>query len=492
MDIPTESASVWQRVRWWWRGRNWRTFVAGVPALAVALGTGGVIIASWTGSDRELQARYLSEGKAAFEAKDYAQAMTCYERAIPGSRDPEPVYRLALTAEALGDVGRAANLMRSITPVDGAGYAPAHYWIARKLLAAAPGRGTRDAAEEHLLKALAGDLDDKPAAHGLLGQLYLSMYRPADESTNRLTEAESHLAKAVVTHPIFRLPLARTFAARGNAARARQEAELAVRFFRDRARADSANLTARLAWADATTFLEDYAGAVSVLEEGLATTGDPSYRVAAARVYLAWFDVRRKQPATATDELLGLLDKGLTNDPANRDLLNRLLDLLRVGGPDADRARATLQSLLARGGSGGAHIHFALAVDARLRGDAAAEVLHLEQAHRLDPKMPLIANNLACVLSKPPTPDLPRALTLANLAVERDPANPAFRDTRGRILLAQQNWSEALVDLEMTLAKAPETPGLHRALADVYAHLGQPGLATEHRKLAGPPVKSAP
>jgi tetratricopeptide (TPR) repeat protein len=444
------------------------------------------MLACWTGSDRELQARYLSEGKAAFEAKDYAQARTCYERAIPGGRDPEPVYRLALTTEALGDVGRAAALMRSITPGDGPGYAPAHYWFARKLLAAPPGRGTREAAEEHLLKALDGDLDDKSAAHGLLGQLYLSTepVLPA--------EAEFHLTKAVATHPIFRVPLARTFAVRGNVARARQEAELAVRFFRDRAKADSANLTARLAWADATTFLEDYAGAVAVLDEGFAATGDPTYRAAAARVYLAWFDVRRKQPAPATDELLGLLDKGLTNDPANQDLLNRLLDLLRVGGPDADQARSTLQGLLARGGAGGAHIHFALAVDARLRGDAAAEVIHLEQAHRLDPKMPLISNNLAWVLSKQPSPDLPRALTLANLAVEREPANPAFRDTRGRILLAQQKWSEALVDLEMTLAKAPETPGLHGALADVYSHLGRSALAAEHRKLAGPPAKSTP
>ncbi|HJZ91219.1 MAG TPA: tetratricopeptide repeat protein [Gemmataceae bacterium] len=481
MGSPTESVSVWQRARCWWRDRNWRTFAAGAPALVAALGAGSVMVTCWTGSDRELQARYLTEGKAAFQAKDYPRALTCYERVVPGSPDPEPVYRLALTVEALGDTGRAASLMRTIIPDEGPGYAPGHYWWARKLLAAPPSTGTRAAAEEHLLKALAGDLEDKDAAHGLLGQLYLSTNRPA--------EAEFHLSKAVATHSIFRLPLARTFAARGNAGRARQEAELAVRFFRERAKSDSANLTARLAWADATTFLEDYPGAIGVLDEGFAVTGDPTYRVAAARVYLAWFDTRKKEPAPTANELLTLLDKGLTNDPANQDLLNRLLDLLRVGGPDADTARATLRSLLARGGAGGAHIHFALAVDARLRGDTAAEILHLEQAHRLDPKMGLIANNLAWVLSKPPTPDLPRALTLANLAVEREPANPMYRDTRGRILLAQQKWAEALVDLEITLAKAPETPGLHAALADAYEHFGQPAEAAEYRKLAGPPGK---
>src|SRR5262245_54158266 len=112
MGPPTESVSIWQRARCWWRGRNWRTFAAGTPALIAALAIGGVAVACWTNSDRELQARYLTEGKAAFQAKDYTRALTCYERVVPSSQDPEPVYRLALTLEALGESGRAASLMR--------------------------------------------------------------------------------------------------------------------------------------------------------------------------------------------------------------------------------------------------------------------------------------------------------------------------------------------------------------------------------------------
>src|SRR5262249_9021999 len=185
MGSPTESVSVWQRAQRWWRGRNWRSFAAGAPALAAALAAGSVAAACWIGSDRELQARYLTEGKAAFQAKDYSRALTCYERVVPTSHDPESVYRLALTAEALGDSGRATSLMRTIIPEEGPGYAPAHYWWARKLLATPPSLGTRAAAEEHLLKALAGDLEDKDAAHGLLGQLYLT----SNLTSNRAAEA---------------------------------------------------------------------------------------------------------------------------------------------------------------------------------------------------------------------------------------------------------------------------------------------------------------
>jgi predicted Zn-dependent protease len=78
---------------------------------------------------------------------------------------------------------------------------------------------------------------------------------------------------------------------------------------------------------------------------------------------------------------------------------------------------------------------------------------------------------------------------LASAAVDREPTNPTFRDTRGHVLLAQQKWSEALSDFEVVLAKAPATPGLHAALADTYEHLGQAGLAAEFRKLVGPPNK---
>src|SRR5262245_50516997 len=144
MASPTESVDFWQHARKWWRRREWQTFAAGAPALVAAFGVGGVALACWSASDRELQGRYLSEGKAAFEAKDYPHALTCYERVVADRPDPEQVYRLALVAEALGDSGRAAALMRSIARDGGTGYAPAHYWLARKILALPPSPGSHD------------------------------------------------------------------------------------------------------------------------------------------------------------------------------------------------------------------------------------------------------------------------------------------------------------------------------------------------------------
>jgi tetratricopeptide (TPR) repeat protein len=477
MAADTHTHRWWLAARRWWAGRDRRALLLAAPALV-----GGAVVAAAAGAcltapRGDVEARYLADGKAALQDKDHAAAQLCFERLVATSPgEPELVYRLALAAEARGDRRRAVELMRPLAPSTDKGYGPAQFWWARQLLLdPAPSRATAAAAEGHLVRALDGDLDDRPAAHALLGQLLLGQ--------DRLDEAEYHLAKAVAAKPQVRMPLARLYARKKNHGRARQEAELAIRFFRDRAKADLDNHVARLTWADAVAFLEDYPVAVGILEDGLAATRQPVYRLALGRLYVSWV-ADRKRAGAGLGQTLALVDKGLTHDPANTDLLNLLLDHLRPTGAEADKARAVLRRLLASGEAPAAPVHFALAVDARLRGDPADERVHLELAHRLDPNTPRLANNLAWVLSRPPAPDLPRALALADLAVGRDPGNPNYRDTRARILLAMGRWTDALADLEVVLARAPDADGLHVALADAYDGLGQGSLAAEHRRLA--------
>jgi tetratricopeptide (TPR) repeat protein len=478
MAATTSPTHFWGRVRWWWRCREWRTALFWAPAVLIATGIAGIAGMCLNTPNQELEARYLSEAKSAFQAKDYARALTCYERIAPNANDrPEVLYRLALTAEAMGDYARVATLMRELAPDGGKGYPPAHFWRARQILNAnAQAPQALAAAEAHLLKALDGELDERPAVHGSLGIIYLN--------AGRLDEAELYLSKAAATSKEFQLPYAMMFAARNNMPRFKQEAEIAVRFYRDKARSDPTNIRAQLRWADAVTTVEDYPAAVEILTQGLASTDDPIvYRMAIARVYLAWYEARKKVSGVSAAELISLIDKGLNQDPTNKDLLQRLIDQLRYGGEGADQGRKLLLEMLAKGGTALAPIHFALAVDARLRGDSGGEKLHLDQAYQLDPKSGRIANNLAWVLSQPPNADLPRALALISAPLEREPNNPVYRDTRGRIYMAMERWKDALSDLEVILANAPGTSGLHSSLAEIYDKLGQPALAAEHRKI---------
>ncbi len=202
------------------------------------------------------------------------------------------------------------------------------------------------------------------------------------------------MTKASAASRVFQVPLARLFVAQGNLSRARKEAEVAVRYYRDRLKSDPTNIAERLAWADAVALLEDFPAAIEILKEGMPLANDPTIiSMAIARHYVGWYDVRKKATGVPISELLALIDKGLSYDASNKDLLNRLIEQLRYGGPGAEQGRKVLVELLAKGGSTIGPIHFALAIDARTRGDKVNEQFHLERAYQLDPRTGLIANN---------------------------------------------------------------------------------------------------
>jgi predicted Zn-dependent protease len=163
--------------------------------------------------------------------------------------------------------------------------------------------------------------------------------------------------------------------------------------------------------------------------------------------------------------------------------LLRLWAFTRAPGAQANAARGVLRGMLARG-QGGALVHLALGMDAWQHEDKAAALVHLEQAYALPPEMGLVANNLAWALASAQPPDLPRALGLIDSVVQRWPADPVFRDTRGQILARLGRWREALTDLQVALPIYGTKPEFHRRLADCYRHLEMPAMAQEHEQLA--------
>ena len=510
---------LWRQAGAWRRGRRWRYFLQGLPALLAGAALLIPTLAALATPAQELEARYLEQAKNALKAKDYALSMTCYDRlAYLGIDRPEVLYGLALSAEGLRQTDRAKVVMNALAPPkqpgldppDQPGYARAHFWQACRILSAPAAPDSRDEAESHLLRALDGELDDREAAHALLGELYLE--------AKRYDEAEAHLTKAVKAKPQLRIRLAQLYALRGDKERARNEAQLAVSYFRARAKADLEDRRARLGWADATTFLEDFPGAVTILQEGLNVSDDPVYRAALGGVYFVWADAVSRDPSAKPGDELALVEQGLRYDPNDVGLLNKLLDAVRVGGAKADQARESLQALLAAG-KAPASVHFALGLDALGRGKADEARLHFERANELAPQTPSIANNLAWVLATEPADlpvlgastagllasplsqgpflaasalfpgrtepaDLPRALDLSNLAVQQAPNDSSFRDTRGRILMKMGRWKDALDDLEAALPANQDNADLHNALADVYEHVGDPDMAAKHRRLA--------
>lgn len=99
-------------------------------------------------------------------------------------------------------------------------------------------------------------------------------------------------------------------------------------------------------------------------------------------------------------------------------------------------------------------------------------------------KNPDAWNNYAWTLLQEPAPDPEVALEAINRALELRPGDHRFRETRGQVRIALEQWDEAAADLEYALNGLPEAADAHRSLAKAYAAMGKTKLADLHRRQA--------
>jgi tetratricopeptide (TPR) repeat protein len=463
------------RVWGWARARHWIYFLQGLPAIGGCVAVVVLVVLSLALPAQEVEARYQEQANAATKAKDFPKALVCHERLTSLGRDrPDNLYELALAVTAHGQSERGFEIMEQLAPLDRIGYGPAHLWLGIHYFKTHGDPKSRTRAEAHLQKALRAELPNPDPAHGLLGELYLLYGKP--------DLAEVHLQNAVRTRPHVRLKYAQALAAQGKKSRAADEATMAAKFFKTHAQADSANHLARIGWAESLAFLEHFDNALTILAEGFHLSNDPGYQVAMANVFAKWHLFLVQSQPEDTAKQWDVLEKALQLDTTNVAMLNRLVQLLGKGGDDTDKARTVMHKILAQGQATGT-AHFLLGMDAWQRGDQAQARVHWEQANQLAPNLPIVTNNLAWLLAANKEPELPRALKLIDFVVEKYPQEAIYRSTRAFVYRKMKRWEDALTDLEWILRRAPQFPGVHAALADVYSQLNMTDLAAEHRRL---------
>jgi tetratricopeptide (TPR) repeat protein len=312
-------------------------------------------------------------------------------------------------------------------------------------------------------------------AHERLGRLYFS--------TQQLDKSAKHTATAAEQNRALLLPLAHIRLLQNDRSSAKRIAEKAREQYSRLAQSNQGNVEARMLWADAEAFLGRPSEAERVLLEGLRQEGNQRYRSALVQLYVRCFDARTQSGEASMAELVQLLERARRYGPSDHAVFHRVAWLASRGGKDTEKLRSALNEVLVSG-KAPPTVHLILGTIAADQGDYATALLHLEEAHRLQPKMPDVMNNLAWVLANSDPPQLSRALELANTAVEINPAHPEIRHTRGRILFKLGRYREALGDLEAALSAERDDGELHRTLATVYEKLGDSDLAAEHRRAA--------
>jgi tetratricopeptide (TPR) repeat protein len=460
----------------WWSTRPWSSLLLGLPAIVSGLAL--VAVEPWHNRalPGEWARRYDQAGMSALRQGDLQAADVYFRRvAMLDESSPAACYGLALTAEQQKDLTRARGWMLRIASETEAGYAPAHFWLAKDLIRHKTPLDPQDARvlEHHLQQAA------RSPAHHVESRVNLTqLYMLRGETDKAIAQME--LASA--ERPALQLDLAQLYELGGRKADARRAAAKAGDFFEARTLAEPRQAPLRQAWAASLALQERYEDAVRVLTAGLSQPDPKPFEQALAAVYLRWMNSNTATKKPNAAEQLEFLERILQHDAANEQALV-MLDKLALGTDEsAVGAAELLKKILARGAAP-AVIHLVLGTRALAAGDVQAGLMHLEQAQERNAKIPEVMNNLAWGLTQKPEPDLERALQLAETA-QKLSQHPETYDTVGTILAKLGRHREAVTQLETALRVLPPRAAIHRKLGDLYEQLGDADLAAEHRRLA--------
>jgi tetratricopeptide (TPR) repeat protein len=466
-----EAPGLW--VQAWFFTRTPRWLVQGLPAVFVA-GACVTVMANFGIRPRvHVLDRYNAAIDDAMRRGDYEAAELYLHKLLQLDESRADVrYRLAQLAQLRGEWTRAGDMMEQLAPTDSTGHPGAHFWVAKQQLATQ--QRFTEAQTDQLIHHLTAALHLPTAAaeaHALLGQLYVAR-RDYDQ-------AVEHFSAIVDAEPRWRLVLAKAHLAHGNRSRAHRELSKACEEFQKQVGADSDNVNARLALAEAWALQDNLDKAERILIDGLGGSDALRVRQALAAVYVMRFDsegLRQRDEGAR----LALLESALQYAPNHIDALLRLTTYLKHDGPEREAAKERIEEALAEG-KAPAIVHLVLGTNAAQEGNMALAKMHLEQAYRLEPQASVVLNNLAWVLARQDPPQYEEALMLASEALDRSPNNAEIRETRGQILARMERWSEALVDLELALGKMPDNAALHKTVAEAYSKLGNDSMAERHR-----------
>ena len=223
----------------------------------------------------------------------------------------------------------------------------------------------------------------------------------------------------------------------------------------------------------------------------------PRLRQSEGRRHLVGLHVRRADECLSKlprdwEGMAESVHRGLSLDPNAAMLLERLVLLANPAGsrsetPDnrqaRDRALSHVNDLLAKGANP-ALLHMLLAAEYHRNRRQEMARLHFELSYRADPKMTVVANNLAWYLVNTTPRDPERALALVNAALASGTVNPSFLETRGQIRAVLGDDAAAISDLEQAGKSLGMTRAIHQTLAKCYGRLGDEEQARRHAGLA--------
>lgn len=463
----------------WFVTRNrWQMFW-GIP-LFLALLPGAWLLAEnvlW-GKSR-IADQYRSAVALAREAKTLDR-LHLFERKLAqlGVNTEATTFNTAVALAREGKIDDAYQRMSTIAPVDRPGYASAHFWIIQQILLDhinIPVETGNSLAESHFRQL--ASLGHKEPEINLLRAFWLAR-------CNKSAEAAELLAPLVHLYPAAAVERMRLNMLLERINDARQDAAV-VEDFMEQSQRNGKTLTSDeyQAWCVAEDLLLHVARVRTILDEWLKF--DPANKEARelqSRLNAQTLTQSFADSAATSDQLAANVRQAFAAESASAEVREQVFDLYRKRSTTLSHNMAFDQ--LVRSNDLSTTLADVLGTAAAGEEDWATAEPLFEQVVREQPNNMAASNNLAYVLLERGG-DLTRALAAANSAVQSNPANLHFRETRGQILAKLGRWQEAIDDLEFAVNGIPDAPGIHDALAKAYEAVGNGPLAASHRLQAG-------
>jgi tetratricopeptide (TPR) repeat protein len=420
--------------------------------------------------------RYSKEVQAAMEKGDFAKAKTYFNRIMQDQElsQPQKLQWMVVLAET-GEREKAEALLDELAPDDAVGFAPAHKIKALQIasqLKSSDNPMRLASLEKHLTKSH----DESPMTQ----QAWAIYYKMVDKP-DKAIEA---LAKAAQYDPTFFTAIAKYQGELNRSYDQQETLQIAEKQFREILDKQPLNSRTRVLLANSISQQRRYDEAQEVLVAGMAKQPDRLMRVATAEFFTMRHDLEQAG-GNDTGKRIQYLFRALGAQPHHPPVYERLVKLAIEDEEDdesAVRIRDELNHLIAQD-EPNPMAHFALSNILWQQGEREQATVHLELAHKIEPKFVIVLNNLAWVLAHQKKPDLERALELAEKAVKISPDDGRYRDTRGSIYLKLKRFKDAIADLELAVTDVEDKLAVRKKLATAYSEIGMNDQAEIQKKL---------
>lgn len=458
-----------------WRKRRTRDLFLGLPAILGMISV-PLIIAKTQVHEQYLSAAYLADGQDALKQKDYVRSEMLLTRVLQrhDATFSDAQYVMAVLLDETGQQARAEKLFRILAPDDSRGNRDAHRRLAMILAQKTTWQSSPLEISRLYWHLTAAGSNTSPEFLMAWGRYSLAI--------KDMNAARKYFEQAANTFPELWQALGLIDAALGHEDTARLNFQRSAEYHSEKLQADPKNESIRVDYAQVLMNLGRLNDAKDVLEQGRLLNPEGKWSSLLASLSVSYHDLNAEQGKPVA-EMLGYLDKALTYDSNHGPALTRLMAYAKADVKGNNDLRAVLSRVIAEGQQP-ALAHLAMGNLCWMEGDRKAALFHFERALDIRDDAPALLNNLAWLISHDPeAPDLERAIALVNSALEKNPDNPSFLDTRGTIYFLKKDWNLALVDLEKALSGVRDKSAVHSKLATIYKELGMSEIAEQHEKL---------